>query len=262
MTATPDGERVLFKHQGQIGAYRGRTSSGTGGLEEIWPIKPERTVGDIWAVHPTDHRIWTGMGVLDFSTGRTLVTVKDRQGLDSADSSVWVGAQRVAEIAYLNSRTSGDADSKAVSVRIALWNAESGELAGSVEAANAVWICASPDGKHLAEAGSDKRVRIRSAQTLEVEREFRCHEARLTGVAWHPTKPLLVTQAEDGIIRVWNLETLQKVEVFDSPAHRAARNEDKHLCRLEITADGRELNVYRDKIIVLVFCPESFQGTK
>ena len=202
------------------------------------------------------------MGVLDFSTGRTLVKVKDRQGLDRADSSVWVGAQRVAEIAYLNSGTSGDADSKAGSVRIALWNAESGELAGSVEAANAVWICASPDGKHLAEAGSDKRVRIRSAQTLEVEREFRCHEARLTGVAWHPTKPLLVTKAEDGIIRVWNLETLQKMEAFDSPSHRPARSDDKRFFRLEITADGRELNVYRQNHTVLVFCPESFQGTK
>jgi WD40 repeat protein len=190
------------------------------------------------------------------------VTVKDRQGLDSANSSVWVGAQRVAEIAYLNSGTAGDADSKAGSVRIALWNAESGELAGSVKAANAVWICASPDGKHLAEAGSDKRVRIRSAQTLEVEREFRCHEARLTGVAWHPTKPLLVTEAEDGIIRVWNLETLQKVEAFESPSHRASGNFSPHFFRLEITADGRELNVYRQPSTVLVFCPESFQGTK
>jgi serine/threonine protein kinase len=262
VTATPDGERVLFGIHGQIGAYRGRTSSGDGGLKEIWPIQGVQMVGDIWAVQPADHRIWTGRGVLDFSTGRPLVEVKNRKGLNRADSSVWVGAQRVAEIAYLDAGASEDADAAAGSVRIALWDAESGELAGSVKAANAVWICASPDGRHVVEAGSDKRVRIRSAQTLEVEREFRCHEAGLTGVAWHPTKPLLVTQAQDGIIRVWNVETLQKVEEFDSPAHRAARTEEKNQYRLEITADGRELNAYRNTDRLLVFRPESFQGAK
>jgi len=209
-----------------------------------------------------NRRIWTGKGVLEFSSGRQIVTVKDRRGLNSADSSVWVGAHHVAEIAYLESVGSDGPDPSGGSIHIVLWDAESGELAAKVQAANAVWICASPDGLHLAEAGSDKRLRIRNAQTLELEQEFRCHEAALTGVAWHPTLPLLVTQARDGVIRIWNRDTFEKVEELTSTPHGASRHEDKFTDRVEITADGRELNVYRAGPKFFVFRPECFQAPK
>jgi WD40 repeat protein len=254
ITVTPDAEKCLFGYSHQIGAYRiGKT-----GLEEMWPLKNVKTAGDLYAVHPMDHRIWIGTGVLEFSSGRLLVDVKNRWGLDSPHSSVWVGAHRVAEIAYVNSRVAEEEGVSEKGVQIALWDAESGELAASVEAPDAAWLCASPDGLHVAEAGSDKRVRIRSAQTLEVEQEFRCHESALTGVAWHPTLPLLVTRARDGVIRVWNLGNFEKVEEFTSRAHGAARATDKYWYRLEMTADGRELSVY-GLGGTLVFRPESFQ---
>lgn len=259
VTATPEGDHCLLGFGSQIGAFR----IGKAGMEEIWPFKNASHVGDIWAVHPLDRRIWTGKGVLEFSSGRQLVEVKDRRGFDTADSNVWVGSDRVAEIAYLEAAGSDEADTSRGGVHIALWNAESGELAVSVKATNAEWICVSPDGLHLAEAGSDKRLRIRNAQTLEIEQEFRCHEAALSGVAWHPTLPLLVTQARDGMIRVWNRGTFEKVEEFTSAPHGASRHEDKYLDRVEITADGRELNVYRNYgTKFFVFRPESFQGPK
>jgi WD40 repeat protein len=255
---TPDGQHILLGYGSQIGAFRvGKT-----GLEEIWPFKNVWHIGDVWAVHPADRRIWTGKAVLEFSSGRQLVEVKDRRGFVTADSNVWVGSDRVAEIAYLEAAGSDEGDTAGGAVQLALWNAESGELAKSIKAANATWICVSPDALHLAEAGADKRLRIRNAQTLEVEQEFRCHEAALTGVAWHPTLPLLVTQARDGMIRVWNLKTFEKVEEFTSKPHGASRHEDKYMDRLEITADGRELNVYRSGNKFFVFRPECFQGQK
>jgi serine/threonine protein kinase/WD40 repeat protein len=247
LSTTPDGKRCVFgwASKNRVGACR----IGTAGLEEIWPIKTTPTDAAYFALHPVDHRIWTGKSVLDFESGRVLVAIKDRRGLAFGDSIAWLASDRVAEIAL-----EGD------SVRMALWDAASGQLDTCIEAANAVWLCASPDGLHLAEAGLDKRVRIRSARTLEVEREFRCHESELTGVAWHPTLPLLVTQAGDGVIRVWNLENFEKVEEFITQSHRATTRGQKYLLRIEITADGRELNVYRDLAGFHVFRPESFQG--
>jgi hypothetical protein len=62
---------------------------------------------------------------------------------------------------------------------------------------------------------------------------------------------------------VWNRGTFEKVEEFTSAPHGASRHEDKYLDRVEITADGRELNVYRNYgTKFFVFRPESFQGPK
>jgi len=195
---------------------------------------------------------------LDFASGRELVAVKDRHGLNRSNASIWVGSDRVAEIAAAEMGNKEEVKSAGDRLRIALWDARSGELLNQVKAPNAVWLCPSPDGKQIAEAGADKRVRLRNGQTLEVEQEFRCHEDALTGVAWHPTLPLVVTEASDGMVRVWNSRDFRKVEEFQTPAHRASRREDASHYRLEMTAEGRELNVHRGGQI-LVFQPESFQ---
>jgi hypothetical protein len=239
--ACPSGEFCVFEKM----AYRvGKT-----GLEQVWAKEGSDAAEGYWAMHPIDHRIWTGQKVLEFSSGRVLSTVRDRKGLEIAGSrSVWVGSDRVAELGY----------NEGGKRRISLWDVESGELKASVEAAGATYLCTSPDGLHLAESGLDKRVRIRNAQTLEVEREFRCHESALTGVAWHPSLPLLVTQSGDGVIRVWNTENFQMVEELMSGPHSGQGPS----FRVEVTLDGSELNVYRDITSFFVFRPESFQTAK
>jgi len=254
---TPKGDRLLVGNDSRWGAYRISDSE----IEELWPVREvARAVMDPFALHPLDSRIWTGRQVLEFDSGRQLVSVEDREGLNRADSAVWVGSIRVAEIAYLNQQGSNVEEDSNEQVLLALWDAEAGRLLTKTHAPAAVWICASPDGLHLAEAGSDRRVRIRNAQTLEVEQEFRCHEGALTGVAWHPTLPLLVTGAKDGIIRVWNLVRSKKVEEFMSGTHEMEkRHQDKYRRRIEITADGTELNVFRPGKI-FVYRPQSFSG--
>jgi WD40 repeat protein len=77
--------------------------------------------------------------------------------------------------------------------------------------------CAAPDGERFAEAGADRNVRIRDGATLAVLREMRVHNAPVTALAWHPTRPILATASEDLVIRLWNLDTGERLEELRGP---------------------------------------------
>jgi WD40 repeat protein len=216
------------------------------------------------ALHPDGELIWTGSSVLEWSSGSELVKVPDRKNLRSVFCAAWVGSDRVVEIVYSSQASSQEQpqNSAAGLVSLALWDAKRGELLTSVDAPNADWICVSPDGHQLAEAGSDKRVRIRNAHTLKVEQEFRVHEEGVTGIAWHPSQPLLVTSAKDGMIRVWNLSDLSLAEEWLTGVPSSMpRREMYWLQRIEIAPNGLELNVYRSGRL-LVYRPQSFSTQK
>jgi WD40 repeat protein len=206
------------------------------------------------ALHPTDDLVWTGKVVFAFSSGTELVRVKDRQHdgrqLVLSVCPVWVSSNRVVEMAQ-----------KEESTVLCRWDAQEGKLLNAVDAPYAAWICVSPNGQHIAEAGSDKKVRIRNAETLEVEQELRVHEDSLTGVAWHPSLPLLVTASKDGTTRIWSLRDFKRVEELKRQPRNTTRLEDLYEVRIEITADGRELNLYRWGEIS-IFQPESFQASR
>jgi hypothetical protein len=72
-------------------------------------------------------------------------------------------------------------------------------------------LAVSPDGTLLAEAGTDRRVRIRDCQTLEIVQEFRAHDGTIGALAWHPSLPVLATASEDLTVRFWNLETGERI---------------------------------------------------
>jgi WD40 repeat protein len=205
------------------------------------------------ALHPTEDLVWTGKVVFAFSSGTELVRVKDRQHEGRNLSShwpVWVGSNRVVELA-----------DKGESTALCRWDAQEGKLLNAVDAPYAAWICVSPNGQHIAEAGSDKKVRIRNAETLEVEQEVRVHEDSLTGVAWHPALPLLVTACKDGTTRIWSLPDFKRVEELKGQLRNTQHLDDLYDIRIEITADGRELNLYRGGEIS-IFQPESFQPSR
>ena len=94
--------------------------------------------------------------------------------------------------------------------RLLRWNSTTGKLEASIEhpsAMNALAIA--PDMSHLAEAGIDRMVRVRERKSLAVVREFRVHDAPITALTWHPTKPILATASANLTIRLWNSETAE-----------------------------------------------------
>jgi WD40 repeat protein len=221
-------------------------------LEELWSQKAIPALTRGWTVHPTEDRVWTGRAVFEFSTGKILMEIKNRAGFNDAYSPAWTGSNQVAEIAL---RTSvGPEEGTGELLQIALWDANSGSLLTATKAPSARRICASPDGLQIAEAGADKRVRIRNARTLEVEHEFRVHEDSVVGVAWHPRLPRLATVSRDGVIRVWDPTNLRKLEEFTTlPLHSDIS--------LEIPPNGSELVLYElsgPSAHIKVYQPESF----
>jgi serine/threonine protein kinase/WD40 repeat protein len=255
--ASLDGRRcVVFAGGGGASAYRIEDSK----VEEIWTKKMGFGYDSV-AMHPHADLVWAGRRTFEFSSGRELAAVKNRKGLDrNFRSAVWVGLNRVAEISSLEQSSPDLSGAEGNLRQLALWDALTGELLSKTPALGAVVICASPDGEFVAEAGSDKRVRIRDGRTLEVWQDFRVHETELTGIAWHPRLPVIVTSAKDGLLRVSDTRTLQCLEqISTGPFGIFPAAGEHHRFRLEITADGSELNVYRDHKI-LVFRPESFQS--
>jgi serine/threonine protein kinase/WD40 repeat protein len=232
--ASADGERLFSWVDGDWASYRLKSQ----GLEELWATKSKFSIGRLETWSAAGDRIWTGRLVLDSLTGQVLVSVNDRGGLNGGHGAVWIGSNRVAEVAILDPVNVDVGDPQLGFEHIAMWDTDSGQLLARVEAPNTRCICASPDGAHIAEAGLDKRIRIRDSRTLEVEKEFRAHEDAITGIAWHPNAPLLVTTAKDGVTRIWDLVELKKVEEwFGDPS--------PEVFRLEITTDGLELNEVR-----------------
>jgi WD40 repeat protein len=192
--------------------------------------------------------------VFEFSTGRILTEIKNRSGFNDAYSPVWIGSNRVAELALKNTAAGADEVSGEL-LQIALWDTNSGSLLATATAPSAKWISTSPDGLRIAEAGADKRVRIRNAQTLEVETEFRAHEDSVARVAWHPLLPRLVTVSTGGVIRVWDRANLHKLEEFIIPPDGSVY--------LEIPPNGSELVLHESAAggHIRVYTPESFRRT-
>lgn len=88
------------------------------------------------------------------------------------------------------------------------WDADSGRLLQSIPSAAPIdQLAVAPDGLRFAEAGTDKQVRIRDTRTLAVLQSFRVHDGAVTGLAWHPSRPVIATAATDLTVRLWDLNT-------------------------------------------------------
>ncbi len=80
----------------------------------------------------------------------------------------------------------------------------------------------SPDGKVLATACSDKKVRLFEADTLEPVATVRTHDLDVISVEWSPDGKELATSSLDLTIRFWDAETMRMNREFNNlprPAH-------------------------------------------
>lgn len=102
--------------------------------------------------------------------------------------------------------------------QIVLWDMATGRRVQSVTNATVTRVaCPAPDGRRFAEAGADRNVRIRDGATLGVVQEMRVHNAPITALAWHPTRPILATASEDLVIRLWDMDTGARLEELRGP---------------------------------------------
>ena len=123
-------------------------------------------------------------------------------------------AGRVLGLVSMN----GPRFSKTSEEHLVLWDAGSGKIIRSVANPTLMnFMAVTPDGRHVAEAGADAMVRLRDAETLDVVREFRAHDSRITALACHPTQRFLATGSLDLTVRLWNLDTGELLEELRGP---------------------------------------------
>jgi serine/threonine protein kinase/WD40 repeat protein len=145
--------------------------------------------------------------VFDTTTGRRLCQC-DGNLVTTFQDLGWIGADRILGIWTRGSRGAASAEE-----HISVWDAATGRVLRDVRNPfSADRLAVSPDGRTFAEGGENKRVRIRSAETLEVLREFRAHDATITSLAFHPTEPVLATGSVDLTVRLWSLADNSLIE--------------------------------------------------
>lgn len=76
---------------------------------------------------------------------------------------------------------------------------------------SAAW---STDGRFLASGATDKRVQVFDVQNKSTLRVF-SHEEHVVAVAWHPVRPLLASSSNDGVVRIWNMDSEHPEFEFD-----------------------------------------------
>lgn len=101
----------------------------------------------------------------------------------------------------------------------------------------------SSEGEFLAVAGSDGTIRMLDTEHLNEAATWNGHEGGTTALAFHPTKPVLLSGGKDGHIRAWDLRESGK-ELLSIAAHRST------IYSLLFDADGRALtSASRDKTV-------------
>ncbi len=123
----------------------------------------------------------------------------------------WLGKERMVGLVTVNANRGNPGAED----RILLWDAATGKVVLSVTNRTVMdALAVAPDGRRFAEAGADKLIRIRDAATLQVLSLFRAHDAPVTVMAWHPTRPMIATGSEDLSIKVMDLEKGKFVHEF------------------------------------------------
>jgi len=224
-----------------------------GEAREVWS-KP--LVG-FTAFHPVKEELWIARHLLDLNTGQEISSINlpnyhQPRGYSRpiANSAVWIGGDCVLE--PVEKSVEGDHGSeKQLLKMLALWNVRTSKLESEVLAPYTAVLAASPDGSTVLEGGTDNRLRVRNGKTLELEVEFRAHDASLTGAVWHPTRPLVATSSTDGSIRIWNRNDWTLVEEI--------RTEFEKGYDLTVSPSGKRLLAMCFDRDVQVYEPRSFR---
>jgi WD40 repeat protein len=220
-------------------------------VEQIASFKPVGGAGLIrlspsgerlFAIQPFRHAV----DLYDTATGTQPVTLewKDMATCNDAD---WVdGGRGIVGLVTMNS-VRGNRGSEEWLVR---WDAATGKVVQRVMNPTPMDVLAvTSDGKRLAEGGTDRRIRIRDAGTLLVEKEFRAHDGPITALAWHPSKAVLASSSSDLSVRLWDVEAGRRLEELRGPL--------AFLNSLAFSPSGRRLACTGNDSITRVWEPHS-----
>jgi WD40 repeat protein len=199
-------------------------------------------------ISPDGRHVFGGHGILEARTGKEVVRM-DRTNVGGHYKSFWAPRHRIVELVHLGLDGEGGGEESSAKGLI-LWNGDDGRRLAAVSARYATSMAISPDGRRFLEGGSDGKVRIRSVDTLEVEKEFRVENGPVVRVAWHPTLPLFVTKS-DARGRVWDMSGVKQWE----SGRDVARGE------IMFTGDGKTLMFY-SATEVTTYAPEPFSSMK
>jgi WD40 repeat protein len=163
--------------------------------------------------------------------------------------------------------------------RVCLWNLKEGRLAVVLDVPGHVHdLRASPDGKALAIAGGMPGetgwVRLVTAGNWEQLRVLAGHKDVVSGVAFHPQEPLLLTASQDKTLRLWDWRTGELKREFTGHSEGVtavafagdgqsffSASRDRTLRKFNLDGGKAELTYsgQRDEVLALAVAPESGQ---
>lgn len=217
-SVSADGRRVAIGRYNSTALIEVLERVGEG-VQPVASLNPKQLIAHI-RLSPNGDRVavlksdFTGLRILGVPKGKASVDLEVAEIKRFADVAWLNGGNYLAGLVTTHAprRAPGSVE------QIVLWDTATGELLRSVTNASITSVaCAAPDGRRFAEAGADRNVRLRDGTTLEVLNEFRVHNAPITALAWHPTRPILATASEDLVIRLWNLDDGTRLEELRGP---------------------------------------------
>jgi WD40 repeat protein len=138
----------------------------------------------------------------------------EREDIKRIQDARWLDGERLLALVTARQERGNPGSEEQVIV----WDTTTGKILRTVTNRTVMNALAlAPDGRRFAEAGADRKVRIRDTATLAVLQEFRAHDGPIVALAWHPSRPILASASTDLSIRIWNLETGRRLEELRGP---------------------------------------------
>ena len=241
-STTKDGKRVAMWRKGDTEAKVLKVS---GNALEDPVVVPLPKMDGLLQISPEGNFLWFDGTVHSVVSPGEFIKL-DRKGLQSLSRRVparWVDEGHVIEVALLAGVEGKDPGIKTRS--LVLWDVRSGSRMHQLPAPDATAVAVSPDGTEIAEAGTDRKVRIRDAETLEVRQTLRVHDGPVQDVAWHPKLPVLATCSDDYFVRIWDLSGMNLIGeygIFSSVPVRLSWSPDGS--RLSVQCLSSELSLF------------------
>lgn len=217
-TVSADGRLAAFGAYGRTDIPITMLRNPGPAAEQIGAFKPKFTM-NLLRLSPAGDRLVVivaqngGVELIDTATGKEPVKL-ERKDVKKFWDFAWLDDRCLLGLVTAKANR-GDPGAEEW---IVVWDVTTGKILQTATNRSPMDVLAlAPDGRRFAEAGADKRVRIRDTATMAVQQEFRAHDAPITALAWHPKQPILATASADLSIRLWHLETGRRLEELRGP---------------------------------------------